>query len=505
MSETANHFRFVSTERRVREDRRFVAGKGHFVADIDLPNMSHVALVTCPTRPRASCDRQERGAGDAGRALRARRRRTGRGTLPLMTGLDTPNVPRRPLAVDIARYSGEWVAAVVADSRALAEDAAEAVESTTSRCPSCSTPNRRCETDSPLVHQAHGSNVLLDKTFVWGEVEKDFAASAAPPVAAGQMGTLLHGADRNLRRGDELGPLARDPRRLGLDPDAALPDQIGIALKMPASSVRVHYDVDVGGSYGVKRGIKHTVLCGYLARRLGFPVRLIEDRLENMRGGDAHGPERLFDVDVAFDDDGVIRSMKMRALENVGAYAGRSPFQLGKPIGAIVGPYRIKSVQYRAVAVVTNKTTQEAVRGFGQAPTNVAIERMMDEVANALGLDPMEVRRRNLIRHEEFPYTIPSGTTYDSGDYHAVIDKVLAHTELRRTQAEARPAARARACSPVSVSRPAWSRPAATPPSKRCSTRTITTSTFMDSCRIDVDGTGAITATMHTTSSGQGP
>ncbi len=90
--------------------------------------------------------------------------------------------------------------------------------------------------------------------------------------------------------------------------------------------------------------------------------------------------------------------MKMRALDNVGAYAGRSPFQLGKPIGAIVGPYRINSVQYRAIAVITNKTVQEAVRAFGQSPTNFAIERTIEEVANHLGLDRLEVRRRNLIR-----------------------------------------------------------------------------------------------------------
>ena len=143
------------------------------------------------------------------------------------------------------------------------------------------------------------------------------------------------------------------------------PEQIAArAAAARVNGVRVHYDVDVGGSYGVKRGIKHTVLVGYLARRLGVPVRLIEDRLENMRGGDAHGPERIFDVEVAFDDDGIVRSMKMRALDNVGAYAGRSPFQLGKPIGAIVGPYKIKSVQYQAIAVVTNKTVQEAVRAL---------------------------------------------------------------------------------------------------------------------------------------------
>ena len=249
------------------------------------------------------------------------------------------------------------------------------------------------------------------------------------------------------------------------------PDQIANALKLSASNVRVHYDVDVGGSYGVKRGIKHTVLAGYLSRRLGFPVRLIEDRLENMRGGDAHGPERLFDVDVAFDDDGVVRSMKMRALENVGAYAGRSPFQLGKPIGAIVGPYKIKSVQYHA----HGGGHQQDHAGSGArlrpgADQLGASSVSMDEVADALGLDPLEVRRRNLIRHDEFPYTIPSGTIYDSGDYLTVIDKVLARHRLRGRLRPSATGCAAKASSPASASPPAWSRAAATPPSRRCST-----------------------------------
>src|SRR5207237_8764904 len=117
---------------------------------------------------------------------------------------------------------------------------------------------------------------------------------------------------------------------------------------------------------------------------------------------------------------------------NVGADAGRSPFQVGKPIGAIVGPYGISSVQYHAIAVTSNKTVQEAVRAFGQAPTNYAIERAIEEVAWHRGLDRLEVRRRNLIRHEEFPYTIASGNRNDSGDYHAVIDKVLARADYAR-------------------------------------------------------------------------
>jgi 2-furoyl-CoA dehydrogenase large subunit len=265
----------------------------------------------------------------------------------------------------------------------------------------------------------------------------------------------------------------------------------------------VHYDVDVGGSYGVKRGIKHTILAGYLTRRLGFPVRLIEDRLENMRGGDAHGPERLFDVEVAFDDAGIVKSMKMRALENLGAYAGRSPFQLGKPIGAIVGPYKINSVEYRALAVVTNKTTQDAVRGFGQGPTNLALERCMDEVANTLGLDPLEVRRRNFIRKEDFPYLIPSGTTYDSGDYHVVVDKVTAqnrYEEFKKERDRLRAEGKLAGIGVAACLEPSGGNATF----EALLNPAITTSTFMDSCRVNIDGMGAITATMHTTSSGQG-
>jgi 2-furoyl-CoA dehydrogenase large subunit len=499
-----HRFRYVSSDRRVREDRRFVVGKGRFAADIALPGTRHVALVTCP-HPAARIVAIDKRAALAmpgvhyvldGQELAA-------ATLPLMSGLDTPDVPRRPLATDVARYAGEWVAAVVADSRALAEDAAEAVAVEYEALPFVLDGEEAFSPESPPVHAAHGSNVLLDKSFVWGEVDKDFAESPhrlSLRVKWGRSSTVPI---------ETFAVQASwDPWREILDVHASIqmpkyPEQIAAALKLPVSGVRVHYDVDVGGSYGVKRGIKHTVVVGYLTRRLGFPVRLIEDRMENMRGGDAHGPERLFDVEVAFDQTGVIRSMKMRALDNVGAYAGRSPFQLGKPVGAIVGPYRIKSVAYRAIAVTSNKTVQEAVRAFGQSPTNYAIERTIEEVANSLGLDRLEVRRRNLIRHEDFPYLIPSGSTYDSGDYHAVIDKVLAHADYDKLVAE-RDRLRAdgllagigfASCLEPSGGNSAFE-PLLNPKNA--------TTTWMESCRISVDLGGAIMAAMHTTSSGQG-
>jgi CO/xanthine dehydrogenase Mo-binding subunit len=497
-------FKFVSANRRVREDRRFVVGRGNFVADVKRDRMLHVAVVSS-THAAARIRGIDASAALAmpgvhhvvtGAELAA-------AVDPMMNGLDTPRVRRFSLAVGQTRYMGEWVAAVAADTRAIAEDAAELVAVDYEPLPHVVDVEHALDPASPQVHPEHGSNVLLDKTFVWGEVERHFAESPRQlsfRVAWGRNATVPI---------ETFGVAAEwDPWREMLDVWASIQmpkysEQIARAMRLPANAVRVHYDVDVGGSYGVKRGIKHTVLVAHLARKLNRPVRLIEDRLDNMRSGDMHGPERIFDVSVAFDDTGIVRSMKMRALDNVGAYAGRAPFQLGKPIGAIVGPYRIESVQYRAMSVMTNKAAQEAVRGFGQAPTNYAIETAIDKVAAATGLDRLDVRRRNFIRKEQFPYLIPSGTRYDSGDYHTVVDKVVAHVDWPALEAE-RDHLRASgklagvgiaACLEPSGGNSSFE-PLLNPKN--------TTTTWMDSCRIMVDGLGHVTVTIHTTSSGQG-
>jgi len=504
MSTAPRRLRYVSANRRVREDRRFVVGKGLYAADVEVTNALHVALVPSahPAARILSIDSHAALAMPGvhyvltGEELAA-------ATDPLMNGLETPQVRRYPLALKQARYVGEWVAAVVADTRALAEDAAELVEVSYEPLPYVIDPEVALRPDAPVVHPPHGSNILLDRTFVWGEVERDFAESPRQlsfRVVWGRSSTVPI---------ETFGvTVAWDAWREMLDVWASIQmpkysDQIARAMRMPANAVRVHQDIDVGGSYGVKRGIKHTILCSYLARRLGRPIRLIEDRLENMRAGDAHGPDRIFDVSVAFNTDGIVKSMKIRALDNVGAYAGRAPFQLGKPIGAIVGPYKIQSVEYRAQSVTTNKAVQEAVRGSGQSPTNYAIETAIDKVAVALGLDRIEVRRRNFIRKEEFPYLIPSGTRYDSGDYHTVVAKVLHHVGWDALQAERERLRHSGLLAGIGIA-------ACLEPSGGNSTfepllnPKNTTSTWMESCRIHVDALGDIVTTVNTTSSGQG-
>ena len=497
-------FRYVSRPRRTKEDRRFVAGQGRFAADILPANTLHLALVPAQeTAARILAVNSEAARAVPGVHDVITGQELAGAVEPLMNGLDTPAIKRYPLAVDHIRYSGEWVAAVVADSRAVAEDAAELVEIETETEDFVIDAEAAYDSSSPAVHAGHGSNVLLDKTFVWGDVEDHFAQCSNElsfRVTWGRSSTVPI---------ETFGVVASwDAWREQLDVWASIQmpkyaDQIARALRMPMHNVRVHQDVDVGGSYGVKRGIKHSVLAGFVSRKFNRPVRLIEDRLENMRAGDAQGPDRIFDVSVAFEDDGKIRSMKMRALDNAGAYAGRAPFQLGKPVGAIVGPYSIESVQYQAVSVTTNKSAQEAVRGFGQAPTNYAIETAIDRVAAHLGLDKIEMRRRNYIRKEQFPYLIPSGTSYDSGDYHAVTDKVLEQVDwagLLRQRDSMRAQGRLAGIGIAACLEPSGGNSSFEPllnPANR-------TTTWMDSCRIMVDALGTITVTIHTTSAGQG-
>jgi 2-furoyl-CoA dehydrogenase large subunit len=193
----------------------------------------------------------------------------------------------------------------------------------------------------------------------------------------------------------------------------------------------------------------------------------------------------------------------MRAIDNVGAYTGRAPLQLGKPVGAIVGPYRIGAVAYQAIAVTSNKTPQEAVRGFGQAPTNYAIETGIERVAEALGLDSVEARRRNFIGRDQFPYLIPSGTTYDSGDYHAVAARTLDHvgwSNLLAERARLRTAGALAGIGIASCLEPSGANSAFEP----LLNPKNTTTTWMESCRITVDALGGVTLTIHTASAGQG-
>ncbi|MBT8003203.1 MAG: xanthine dehydrogenase family protein molybdopterin-binding subunit [Rhodospirillales bacterium] len=499
-----SNLHYISQKRRVKEDKRFVSGTGNYVQDVVLPNMKHAAVLQSPY-PNArilSIDKVEAEALP-GVHIVLTGEELAEDINPIRLGLKLPEVKWYPLAVGTARYVGEWVAIVVADNPYIAEDALELIDVDYEPLDPIMDPEEAFEEKTRLVHPGHGSNVLYHGHFTWGEVDDDFAAAddtLSFRARWGRSSTVpieTFGALAQWDEGTEI---------LDLWASIQMPNFVELlssTLRYPLNNVRLHQDVDVGGSYGVKRGIKHSVLVGYLCRKLRVPVRLIEDRLVNMSSGDAHGPDRIFDTDVAFNKDGVIKSLKIRALDDAGAYPGRGPHQLAKPISAIGGPYKINSVDYEAISVTTNKTGQVPVRGFGQAPTNFMIETAVDKVARHLGMDRVEIRRRNLINHDEFPYQIPSGTKYDSGDYHAVLDKVIdkaKYDELVKRRDTARENGKWAGIGVTTCLEPSGGNnifeylmePGAE----------ITT--YMEGCEVRVDPHGKITGIMGTTTSGQG-
>jgi len=492
-------FRYISKKRRVKEDRRFITGRGRYAADYKLPGMLHVAMVSSPF---ACADIKSINADAALAMPGVHYVLTGEELAaninPLLSGLDLPEVKRLPLANGRARYAGEWVAAVVADTRHIAEDAAELVEIDYDMLDFVIDPEEAIKPEAPVVHPEKGDNIFFDKTWVWGDVEGDF--KRAPHSLSLRCSTVPIETFAVTASWD-------DGREM-LDVWASIqmpkyPEQIARALRLPVSSVNVHFDVDVGGSYGLKRGIRQTVIVSYLTRKLRRPVRFIEDRLENMAGGEMHGPDRIFDMEVAYDDDGIMHSLKITATDDCGCYPGRAPLQLGKPVSAIVGPYRIGSAQYHARSVSTNKTSQEAVRGFGQAPTNFAIETVVDRIARELGMEREEIRRRNLIRSDEFPWRIPSGSEYDSGDYHAVLDKLMEAAgwdALIAKRDELRAEGKLAGLGLSTCLEPSGGNSSFEP----LFNPKNDTTTWMESCLIKVDMLGGISAMMGTSTSGQG-
>jgi 2-furoyl-CoA dehydrogenase large subunit len=504
MNEPAPNTRYIARKRRTQEDKRFVTGRGVFVQDIERPGMLHVAVLPCPY-PRAHINNIDVSAALALPGVHAvlDGAELASATNPLYGGLKTPGVKWRPLAFELSRYAGEWVAAVAADSRAIAEDAMELIQVDYTPTDPVIDPEEAYRSGSPQVHPEHGSNVLYDGEFTWGPVNDDFAA------ADHSLSFRARWHRSSTVPIETFGAVAEWDEGKGiLDVWASIQmpnyaDQIAAAMGIPLNAVRVHQDVDVGGSYGVKRGIKHTVLIAYLARKLDRPIRLIEDRLDNMGGGDAHGPDRIFDTQVAYNSDGAITSLKIRALDDAGAYPGRGPFQLGKPIAAIVGPYTINSVHYEAISVTTNKTGQVPVRGFGQAPTNYMLERAVDKVAAALGMDRIEIRRRNFIQPDQFPYEQPSGTKYDSGNYPAVLDKVLALADFEALLArrdDIRSKGRLAGIGVATCLEPGGGNNMF----EYLMNPSAEITTFMEGAEARIDAEGCITGVMATTTSGQG-
>lgn len=496
-------YKWISQRVRVREDRRFLTGQGRYVGDIRLAGMLDVAVLASPyAHALIRSINVEDAIKQPGVVLVITGADLARDTNPIPQFLDLPRVQWYSLAIDRVRFAGEGVAAVVATSRAAAEDALEFINVEYDPLPALADVEAAMAPGAPILHPEHGSNIAWQGAWTWGDVEGDFQR------ADRVVRTRLHWGRHSGVPLETFGAVAAWDARLELldlwasHQAPALSAQISSILRFPSNRIRIHADIDVGGSYGSKRGQKQIALTTYLAMRVRRPVRYLEDRLENMAAGDAHGPDRIFDAELALTRNGECLSLRLHTVDDVGAYVGRGPLQIAKCITAIVGPYRIGSVRYSGTAVITNKTNQNPYRGFGQSPHNFVLERLMDMAAAELGLDRVEIRRRNLIAPDAFPYMIPSGSKYDSGDYPTVLDKALtlaAYPDLLRFQAEARSQGRYVGIGIASCIEPSGANTAffalMNPKHK--------TTLVPEGARVGVDSRGKVTVTIAFASTGQ--
>ena len=426
-----------------KEDERLITGQTNWTDNIKLPGMLHIAFVRSPfahariTSVDVSAALAEPGviAAYSGADFAAEQ-----GSLPcawpVTPDIVIPNHP--PMATDEVRYVGEAVACVVARDRYAATDALNAIEVDYEPLPPVLDMRTALEDGSPKVHEA--GNLSYDFLFTQGD-----------------MGTAFHDApivlERTYRQ-QRLIPAAMEPRAVvascvggefTLWSATQIPHVLRVMLAMvtgiPEQNLRV-IAPDVGGGFGSKLQVTaEEVLAVLIARKLGRPVKWTESRSEGNLTVH-HGRDQWQQLRIAADSDGRIRGLEVDLLADMGAYL--MLVTPGVPVlGAFMFPgiYKMDAYSFRCRGVFTTKMPTDAYRGAGRPEATFAIERLMDELATELGLDPLEVRERNWIKHEEFPYTTVAGLTYDSGNYEAATAKakgLFDYDVLRREQQQRR-------------------------------------------------------------------
>ena len=416
------------------EDRKFLLGRGNYVDDLSVPGMLHAAMLRSP-HAHARIRQHRRRAGSP--AARCRRGRD----LPRGHGAVRPDAGFRP-GSRAARVAMHGVRQGALRRRACSRD--RRVEPLRRRGRARSHRGRirdpragrrraraRWNSSAPLVHEGLSSNVAIDSTLSYGDVEAAFANAALV------VRDHLYWGRTGGQPLETVGAVASYDPATGLmtihSNSVALTNFLFLlakAMKIPANKLDLHPH-PAGGSFGSKFwAVRVNVLAGMLSKVVGRPVKYVEDRLDNLSCCDHHGSERSYDIELAVAADGTFTGLRLDVVDDYGAYIQFGLGTHGNAMAQVVGPYRIDAIEYRARGVFTNKCQQGAYRGFGSEVHNFVLERIVDLAARELGEDPVELRRRNFIRPEQFPYKIPGGNEYDSGDYEAVLDKALELADL---------------------------------------------------------------------------
>jgi len=432
----------VGTALKRKEDPRMITGRGHYTEDINLPGMLQAVLVRSPEAHATIVSLDTAAAKEQA------------GVVAVLTGEDMGGDFAGPLAMVWAppgveiktpenwplkrgqvKHVGDPVAVVVATSKGAALDAAEEVVVEYDPKPAVVDPERALEDGSPLVWEEFGTN----KTHEWAVSGGDFDAALA-----GAEVTVEHRFVNHRTSGAPIEPRCSvaEPRgdSLVLHSTTQVPHiarfVLGGVLGIAEDKLRV-VAPDVGGGFGAKLQVYgEEALVLALAKRLGRPVKWTETRSEHMTTSH-HGRDQVNYVTLTARRDGTITGCRCRVVADLGAYQLLlTPFipELGFPV--MGGCYKIPAIDLHFTGVFTNKMCTDAIRGAGRPEATYWIELMMDRLADELGMDRLELRRKNFIPKEEFPFETALGIVYDSGDYHGTLDKLLVNFDLDEFRAE---------------------------------------------------------------------
>lgn len=438
--------KYIGEKVKRTEDPRLVKGIGHYVDDIKLADTLHVAILrsqyahakinsinTDAAKASPGVVSVYTGADVAGKV----------GYVPCAAALPGLNVPKYPvLAAGKVIFVGQPIAAVVAKDKYAARDALDLIEVDYDPLDVVTDAEAAAQAGSPVIHEEFGTNVAFTHAAGTGDIDAAFAQ--ADKVVTEKL---------NHQR---LAPISMEPRgvlaqyfpgeeQLNLWSSTQIPHlmrtQVAIMLGIAENKLRV-ITPEVGGGFGCKLNVyAEEALLGWISMQLNKPVKWIESRRENFQAT-IHGRAQVGTCEIAVKNDGTLLGLRYNVTADLGAYLQLLTPAIPTLTGLMLsGCYKIPAIQMNCTGVFTNKMSTDAYRGAGRPEATYLVERMMDCVAQALKMDPVELRRKNMPKPDEFPFATATGLFYDSGDYEKALDKALAmadYKKLRAEQAEAR-------------------------------------------------------------------
>jgi len=491
-----------------KEDPRLLAGRGQYTADVQLPRMAHVAFVRSD---RAHARILEIDAEEAQALPGVYGIYTAADIAPLIkparASSRTPGyyaTPITPLADGKVRHVGEPVVAVVAVDRYVAEDARDLIYVDYDDLPALTDPAVALADADTLVHDEAGTNLIVERGFGRGDTDEAFYAAAHVVTGHYRMGRH---APMPLETRACVGHWEDGKQSLTVWSATQAPgimrDALADLMDLPGNRIRC-IAPDVGGGFGAKVSLYQEELAvAALARVAGRPIKWVSDRLEDLTST-SQSFDDIVDLEMAIDAEGLILGLRAQVVGDVGAYsiypwtAGLEPVQV---ISFMPGPYKVASYKAHAKAVATNKPPMGPYRGVGRPVSTFAMERLMDKAATAAGLTPEEMRRRNMVQPDEFPYKTPVGIQWDRAGFTECLDKVVEAIDpgaFRQQQAAARSEGRylGLGFSSYSELTGLGSRIAVAPG--------MPINTGTETARLRLDSTGSVVAAMAFANHGQG-